>query len=73
VSFLYHDGKRDLEKDLELYEKLVTGKHLSPFEHVARPSDGARELGEDYGFDEANFRGWRQARWNLEKGLPLAS
>lgn len=73
VSYLNHDGKCDPAKDLELYEKLVGGKHLSPFEHVARPSDGSTELGEDYGYDEANFTGWRQARWNLEQGLEITA
>lgn len=38
VSYLTHDGKRDLNADLGLYEKLVTSepKHLSPLEHAAR-------------------------------------
>lgn len=37
VSYLTHDGKRDIEKDLELFEKLRTSGHWSPFEHVATP------------------------------------
>jgi len=37
VSYLTHDGVRDQAEDLALYEKLVTGGHLSPLEHVARP------------------------------------
>lgn len=35
VSYLTHDGKRDVSKDLELYDRLVTGGHMSPLEHVA--------------------------------------
>lgn len=37
VSYLTHDGKHDIDKDLELYEKLVTADppHWSPLEHVA--------------------------------------
>lgn len=35
VSYLTHDGKRDVETDLALYEKLLTNGHLSPFEHAA--------------------------------------
>jgi 5-methylcytosine-specific restriction endonuclease McrA len=59
VSYLTHDGKRDLEKDIELCERLWTDRHLSPFEHVATPSgDG------DF---HANFRGWRQMRRELEE------
>lgn len=37
VSYLTHDGKRDIEKDLELFERLRTSRHWSPFEHVATP------------------------------------
>lgn len=37
VSYLTHDGKRDIEKDLELFERLRTSGHWSPFEHVATP------------------------------------
>lgn len=54
VSYLTHEGKREIEKDLELYERLKHDRHLSPFEHVAMPaSDGAFH---------ANFRGWIQMR-----------
>lgn len=37
VSYLTHDGKRDLDADLELYKKLTTNGHMSPLEHPARP------------------------------------
>lgn len=39
VSYLTHDGTRDIDKDLELYERLVTADppHWSPLEHVATP------------------------------------
>jgi thymidylate synthase ThyX len=37
VSYLTHDGKRDTQADLDLYERLVTSGHMSPLEHVARP------------------------------------
>lgn len=37
VSYLTHDGKRDLEADVALAERLRTNGHLSPYEHVARP------------------------------------
>jgi len=59
VSYLTHDGKRDIEKDIELCERLWSDRHLSPFEHVATPS-GDREF-------HANFRGWRQMRKELEE------
>lgn len=59
VSYLTHDGTRELEKDLELYERLRSDRHLSPFEHVATPSGDAEF--------HANFRGWIQARDQLER------
>lgn len=57
VSYLTHDGRRDIDKDLDLYERLVTARppHWSPLEHVATPAEeGVVTLG--------NFRGWRQLR-----------
>jgi thymidylate synthase ThyX len=58
VSYLTHDGKRDLDRDLELYERLLGGGangHWSPFEHVATPALEAH-------LPSANFRGWEQYR-----------
>jgi hypothetical protein len=37
VSYLTHDGRRDLEEDVKLYERLTTSGHMSPLEHPARP------------------------------------
>lgn len=37
ISYLTHDGKRDIEEDLKLFERLRTSGHWSPFEHVATP------------------------------------
>jgi thymidylate synthase ThyX len=59
VSYLTHEGSRELAKDLELYERLRADRHLSPFEHVATPAD-------DEGF-HANFRGWIQMRREVER------
>lgn len=58
VSYLTHEGTREIAKDLELYERLKSDRHLSPFEHVATPS-------EDTGF-HANFRGWVQMRATID-------
>lgn len=58
VSYLTHDGKRDLQKDVELCERLLAERHLSPFEHVATPCDDAAFHG--------NFRGWMQMRAAIE-------
>lgn len=56
VSYLSHDGVRDVEADLRLYERLLEGQHLSPLEHVAQAS--AHGTG--------NFKGWAQLRTRLE-------
>jgi thymidylate synthase ThyX len=57
VSYLTHDGVRDIDKDLELYDRLENPgdgpPHMSPFEHVARPTHFKRQ---------GNFRGWKQLR-----------
>lgn len=54
VSYLTHDGVRDLESDFLLYDRLVERGHMSPLEHVATPD----VLGQFYG----NFPGWKQFR-----------
>lgn len=59
VSYLTHEGKRDIAKDVALCDRLLNDQHLSPFEHVATP------LPTD-AFD-ANFRGWRQMRYTVER------
>jgi thymidylate synthase ThyX len=58
VSYLTHAGKREIEKDLDLYDRLRGDRHLSPFEHVATPAS-------DVAF-HANFRGWIQLRQEIE-------
>ncbi len=58
VSYLTHEGRREIEKDLELYERLRMDGHLSPFEHVATPAGDAQF--------HANFRGWVQMRREVE-------
>lgn len=68
VSYLTHDGQRDLIKDVELHDKLLgtIGEggpgHLSPFEHVAQA------VGK--GIRHGNFEGWKQYRkfFNNENG-----
>lgn len=59
VSYLTHDGTRDHAKDIELYERLIAGGHMSPLEHVARPmTDDELQASEWSG----NFHGWHQHR-----------
>ena len=58
VSYLTHENTRDISKDLELYERLMSGGangHWSPTEHVATPLVARNDMC-------GNFRGWRQLR-----------
>ena len=54
VSYLTHDGERDLRKDLELFDRLATSGHWSPFEHAASACSTSIRWG--------NFFGWKQYR-----------
>lgn len=54
VSYLTHNGYRDLAEDVALHDKLMTSGHWSPFEHVAQALPTPERSG--------NFRGWKQYR-----------
>lgn len=54
VSYLTHDGVRDLSQDLSLHDRLSENGHWSPFEHAAE-ADGEYNR-------HGNFIGWRQYR-----------
>lgn len=64
VSYLTHDGKREVEKDVELHDRLCSGPatgepgHWSPFEHVAMALSEPTRSG--------NFIGWAQYRKEFE-------
>jgi len=58
VSYLNHDGKRNIEKDLEMFDKLVQGSgfgHWSAHEHVATPSVNLH-------YRSGPYYGWQQYR-----------
>lgn len=55
VSYSKHDGAVDEYADRALAMKLLSSRHMSPFEHVARAGDGTK-----------NFRGWIQLREEVE-------
>lgn len=61
VSYLTHDGRRDVSADEQLYERLVTADppHWSPLEHVATPAPADQP-------QVGNLRGWRQLRHVVE-------
>lgn len=56
VSYLTHDGRRDVVEDLALHDRLSQSRpgHWSPFEHVARAEHDLEYRG--------NFCGWTQYR-----------
>jgi thymidylate synthase ThyX len=58
VSYLTHDGVRDIQEDINLFKRLMTADppHWSPLEHVATPALRAPEPG--------NFNSWSQLRHN---------
>jgi thymidylate synthase ThyX len=67
VSYLTHDGKRDISEDLKLYDRLASADppHHSPFEHVATPGGCSSK------YD--NFQGWKSERWALKNTLYVRS
>lgn len=75
VSYLTHDGKKpELEKDLALYDRLITAKpmHASPIEHQATPNKEIVRIagGSSWLYDpwlHGNFKGWVQFRKLVEK------
>lgn len=76
VSYLTHEGKRDILADMHLHDRLVSMKHWSPLEHVAQamevPSESAlAEIDEMLGEWHINswmhglmIRGLAAERWS---------
>ena len=77
VSYLNHDNSQpDIQKDLELANRLLKDGHLSPFEHQASPmikidvetlhhdlwDEGVTHMDKKGLMWSANFRGWIQHR-----------
>jgi thymidylate synthase ThyX len=75
VSYLTHDGSSpDTDKDLKLYDMLLESKHMSPFEHQAKPmtepedagpfwwEDGVTHMDREENLWSGNFKGWIQNR-----------
>jgi thymidylate synthase ThyX len=54
VSYLTHDGRRDLQADIDLHDRLVSSGHMSPLEHQASAAFLPVESG--------NLIGWMQYR-----------
>ena len=64
VSYLNFEGKDDYEADLELYNRLSSAGHMSPFEHVAQAMDIHQYL--NWGGRCGNFKGFVQLRKFIE-------
>jgi len=63
LSYLTQDGKRDHAADLDLFKRLRTSGHWSPFEHVARACRNAVQRDPKAGNFES---GWVQLRKEME-------
>lgn len=48
VSYLTHDGRRDITEDIALHDRLAASGHWSPFEHVATATT-TTNLGGNFG------------------------
>jgi thymidylate synthase ThyX len=59
ISYRNFDGKVDIQKDIELYESLLSSGHMSPFEHVAVATGDNKMY--------KNFRGFMQLRQSVEQ------
>jgi thymidylate synthase ThyX len=59
VSYNNHDGSTpDVQKDLELHDRLRESLHMSAFEHQATPLLHASST-------NSNFKGWQQYRYEI--------
>lgn len=58
VSYLNHGENNTPEKDIDICEKLIQDRHMSPTEHVATPAQDKNFYG--------NFRGWKQYRKSID-------
>lgn len=62
VSYLTHDGVRDPSKDFELYDRLSSDGHWSPFEHVCKPDPSLISAIPHCAPAEGNLVGFTQLR-----------
>lgn len=74
VSYLTHDGRRDMNEDVGLADKLMSSGHWSPFEHVAQalPKNACGNQVHDLKRCSTakkwsgNLRGWTQYRATVD-------
>lgn len=81
VSYLTQDGKRDINADLGLHDRLLEAGHMSPFEHAAKVGNDQDIIeatdgmvagdGDGCAGDPRQFIGNFRAPWiQYRKGLP---
>lgn len=64
TSYLNHEGKIDLQKDINLFHKLVADEHLTPLEHQLQAVQFPKQI--------AQYKGFKSFRYIVEnKGLDL--
>ncbi|MAT51468.1 MAG: hypothetical protein CMK32_09830 [Porticoccaceae bacterium] len=56
VSYLTHDGKRDVRADIDLHDRLVQAGHWSPFEHQAMAAPTRSSAGGNFGSRWIQYR-----------------
>lgn len=70
LSYMTFDGKVDYEKDIKLYDSLLSSHHMSPFEHCALCVT-TEEYNENFKGKEKgwfrNFKGFKSYRQILEE------
>jgi hypothetical protein len=73
VSYLTHDGRRDISEDLALAERLSWARHMSPFEHVAQVASAApvapRIIGDVRCIPQRDFGNFRAPWVQLRKTM----
>jgi thymidylate synthase ThyX len=84
LSYMTFDGEIDYEKDIELHDRLLKSKHMSPFEHCTRAMTDYEHYAFRRGYltntDESiketagwctNFKGFIPYRYLIENNLKL--
>lgn len=62
TSYLTQDGKRSLEEDIKLADRLHSSGHMSPFQHPARPHEDGDPAGSNGNYSSV----WTQLRKLIE-------
>ena len=63
LSYMTFENNIDYQKDIELHDRLLESKHVSPMEHCAQAQDSSNWY--------ANFKGWKSYRKFLEEDNKL--